>query len=479
MQAVYEPTDLAALTAELASNFRSACEKAGLRLVVDCPPLPEPVYVDRDMWEKVVLNLVSNAFKFTLEGEIAVLLTRRRRGGADRPRHRDRHPGRDLPRIFERFHRVEGSPVGRTRGRASAWHWSRSSLSSTAARSGRRAPYGRVAPSRDDPVRDGPPAGRPDRGGPAGSSFDRGGGGRLCQEALCWLPDRRRPAFPSTEGNAREAFPLDASASRPAGSPRSRSGASRRPRSSGPTTTRTCASTSADCWAGVTTWKPSRTGRRPGGRPATAAGPGALRRDDAAARRLRPSEGAAGRSHDPTIPVILLSAGRRGVARGGPRGRCRRLPGQAVQRPRGAGSRRRPPGDESPAPGGVPPRASVWTTPGRPRSASRPCCEASATGSSPSTATGITRRSTMGLREHGDEPGRGPGPVHLGPLPRYHRDALRGRTAPRHIIEQKPSVFEYFYPSRARWYENRLYPSADGLSIFFTEVTERRRTKSG
>ena len=64
-QASYQATDLAALTAELASHFRSACERAGLRLRVDCPPLEEPVYVDRDMWEKIVLNLVSNAFKFT------------------------------------------------------------------------------------------------------------------------------------------------------------------------------------------------------------------------------------------------------------------------------------------------------------------------------------------------------------------------------------------------------------------------------
>src|SRR5690349_21894017 len=71
-RASYEPTDLAALTAELASNFRSACEKAGLRLVVDCPPLPGTVYVDRDLWEKVVLNLLSNAFKFTIKGEITV-----------------------------------------------------------------------------------------------------------------------------------------------------------------------------------------------------------------------------------------------------------------------------------------------------------------------------------------------------------------------------------------------------------------------
>jgi K+-sensing histidine kinase KdpD len=61
-QATYEATDLANLTADLASNFRSACERAGPRLAIDCPPLAEPVHVDREMWEKIVLNLLSNAF---------------------------------------------------------------------------------------------------------------------------------------------------------------------------------------------------------------------------------------------------------------------------------------------------------------------------------------------------------------------------------------------------------------------------------
>ncbi len=56
MKATYEPTDLAALTAGLASDFRSACDKAGLRLTVECPPLTGPAFVDRQMWEKVVLN---------------------------------------------------------------------------------------------------------------------------------------------------------------------------------------------------------------------------------------------------------------------------------------------------------------------------------------------------------------------------------------------------------------------------------------
>lgn len=74
IEAVYEPTDLAMLTTDLAGVFRSAIERAGLRLRVDCPPLPQLVYVDRQMWEKIVLNLLSNAFKFTFEGEIVVSL---------------------------------------------------------------------------------------------------------------------------------------------------------------------------------------------------------------------------------------------------------------------------------------------------------------------------------------------------------------------------------------------------------------------
>lgn len=121
IEASFEPTDLSALTAELASVFRSAIERAGLTLVVDCPPLPEPVYVDRAMWEKVVLNLLSNAFKFTFDGEITVSL--RVVGKAVRLSVRDTGtgiPADELPRLFERFHRVkhalgrsiEGSGIG-------------------------------------------------------------------------------------------------------------------------------------------------------------------------------------------------------------------------------------------------------------------------------------------------------------------------------------------------------------------------------
>ena len=113
-QARFEPTDLGALTSDLASTFRSACERAGLRLVVDCPPLPEPVHVDRGQWEKVVLNLISNAFKFTLEGQITVSLHAVGRtielAVSDTGMGIAEH---ELPRVFDRFHRIEGQK-GRT-----------------------------------------------------------------------------------------------------------------------------------------------------------------------------------------------------------------------------------------------------------------------------------------------------------------------------------------------------------------------------
>ncbi|HVV93317.1 MAG TPA: ATP-binding protein [Hyphomicrobiales bacterium] len=109
MEASYEPVDLAALTADLASNFRSACERAGLRLVVDCAPLPERVHVDRDMWEKVVLNLLSNAVKFTFSGEIVVRLVEEKNFAILTVSDTGVGiPAGELPRLFERFHRIEG-----------------------------------------------------------------------------------------------------------------------------------------------------------------------------------------------------------------------------------------------------------------------------------------------------------------------------------------------------------------------------------
>ena len=109
VQATYQPTDLANFTSEIASAFDSAMDNAGLRFSVECQPIAEPVYVDRDMWEKVVLNLLSNALKFTFEGEVA--LTLKNVDGVVELQVRDTGvgiPEEHLERVFERFHRIEG-----------------------------------------------------------------------------------------------------------------------------------------------------------------------------------------------------------------------------------------------------------------------------------------------------------------------------------------------------------------------------------
>ncbi len=109
VRARYEATDLAVATSELAGVFRSAIERAGLRFTVTAEPLPHPVYLDREMWEKVVLNLLSNALKFTFSGEITVLV--RPAGNAAELVVADTGAGiaeHELPRLFERFHRIEG-----------------------------------------------------------------------------------------------------------------------------------------------------------------------------------------------------------------------------------------------------------------------------------------------------------------------------------------------------------------------------------
>lgn len=114
MRASFAPVDLAVYTAELASSFRSAMSRAGLDFRIDCESLGEPVWIDQELWEKVVLNLISNAFKYTLEGGVRVRLERK--GDLAVLSVIDSGVGipySELGKVFDRFHRIEGQ-IGRT-----------------------------------------------------------------------------------------------------------------------------------------------------------------------------------------------------------------------------------------------------------------------------------------------------------------------------------------------------------------------------
>ena len=295
----YEPTDLAALTAELASTFRSAIERGGPALRGRLPAARASRSTSTaTMWEKIVLNLLSNAFKFTFEGGI----TRRARARPDDAVElavRDTGigiPADELPRLFERFHRVEGARGAHARGhRASAWRWCSELVrlhGGSVARRQRSSAQGTTftvthaarhrAPAGGRIVR----AARPRRDARIGADA-------FVEEALRWLPD------------------ADAGATPP---PRRR----RRPRPArrharacwSPTTTPTCATTSRACSARAGRSRRSRDGAAAlDAVRAQRARPGAHRRDDAGPRRLRPAARAARPTAAPRdIPVILLSA---------------------------------------------------------------------------------------------------------------------------------------------------------------------------
>jgi signal transduction histidine kinase len=222
VEAVYEPVDLPALTAELASSFRPVVERAGMELVVCCPPIAEPVYVDRDMWEKIVLNLLSNAFKFTLHGRIELGL--RAADGRAVLTVADTGTGiapEELGRVFERFHRVRGAR-GRTQegtgiGLALVQELARLHGGDVAVES---------AIDRGSIFRVAVPLGRGHLpaekiGARRTLGFTATGAGMFVEEALRWLPDREAPEPPFEDPPA-PSLGSGAAGSAPAAGPRPR-----------------------------------------------------------------------------------------------------------------------------------------------------------------------------------------------------------------------------------------------------------------
>ncbi|MEU8139826.1 SpoIIE family protein phosphatase [Streptodolium elevatio] len=202
MQARFEAADLAAVTRELASVFRSAVDKAGLAFAVDCPPLAEPVYIDRGMWEKVVLNLLGNALKFTFEGSIGISV--HAEDGMAVVTVADTGvgvPADEMPRLFERFHRIEnarsrsneGSGIGLALVKELVGLHGGTITAASAPGEGTRftirLPFG-FAHLPTDSL-------RPEAGTTAGTAADPGTAAPYVQEALRWLPAAQAAAAPT------------------------------------------------------------------------------------------------------------------------------------------------------------------------------------------------------------------------------------------------------------------------------------------
>lgn len=121
LEATFHSVNLKVFTEEIASNFRSLIEKAGLELKLDLQPVTDSVYLDYNMWEKIVFNLLSNAFKYTLKGSISISLEQQEKHVIFSVRDTGVGiPENELPRMFERFHRIpntagrsyEGTGIG-------------------------------------------------------------------------------------------------------------------------------------------------------------------------------------------------------------------------------------------------------------------------------------------------------------------------------------------------------------------------------
>ena len=327
----------------------------GLTFTVDCPPLAEPVHVDRDMWEKVVLNLLSNALKYTFEGGITVRLRQRRTGDAPSSTVTDTGtgiPAEELPRLFERFHRVEGARARSGEGSGIGLALVQELVAAARRHGHRRQHPRRRAPRSPSPSRSAPPpAGRP-------------GGAAAGRPSPAWPPP------PSRSWPRRCAGCPDAP-SAAHGPSRAGAGRGRPPAAAAeggcwsPTTTPTCATTCAGCCRRATACRAPPTGRRRW--TAALADPPDLVLSDVMMPGLdglraagRPARGPA---HRPAAGAAALRPRRRGGGGRGPGRRRRRLPGQAVLRRGTAGPRRRPPAARPGPPGG---RAALHRD-GRPR----------------------------------------------------------------------------------------------------------------
>ena len=113
MQLHFAETDAARFVKDICQNYDYAAEKRKIQLSCQTPAEPLSVWIDREYFDKVVSNLISNALKYVEDGgQVEVELARK--DGHFQLTVRDNGPGIDeqqLKLVFERFYQTASRPA--------------------------------------------------------------------------------------------------------------------------------------------------------------------------------------------------------------------------------------------------------------------------------------------------------------------------------------------------------------------------------
>ncbi|MFV9568789.1 ATP-binding protein [Thermoanaerobacter mathranii] len=105
----FEQKNLNDIVVEAINRLSIEAHKKNQKLIVDLQETPRYVYIDRDKMEQVIVNLVTNAIKYTPENGMIKIMTEYDESFASLIVEDNGIgiPKEDLPRIFERFYRVD------------------------------------------------------------------------------------------------------------------------------------------------------------------------------------------------------------------------------------------------------------------------------------------------------------------------------------------------------------------------------------
>ncbi|TRM62099.1 hypothetical protein BD626DRAFT_548830 [Schizophyllum amplum] len=110
LEGAFRPVLLGPFVADLASMFRDPIEKSGMQYDVECDLSPDQplCYIDPEFWEKIVFNLIGNAFKYTMSGTITIRVSFDATQATFSVQDTGIGiPAADMEKIFNRFHRVQ------------------------------------------------------------------------------------------------------------------------------------------------------------------------------------------------------------------------------------------------------------------------------------------------------------------------------------------------------------------------------------